>query len=256
MSVSVKRTLTLQTIPNNSTMTRNILTSIFVLSGMMTLMVACEKDFKNETPVTPPAPPVISFVEEFDTVANLSAKGWVISNSSFPVGPISWRQGKYELGGKLGSDVVGFPAYSAKYTPNDFISADMNAVSGAGTTSAWLIGPARPMKNGDQIVFYTRTNGDYIDRMQVRANLNNGGTNVGGGDPNAVGDFNRLLLEINPNMVLADYPINWTRYTITLSGITGTVQGRFAFRYFVPDSGPSGSNADMIGIDSVAFRSN
>lgn len=235
-------------------MNKNILTSISSLLAITVLMVACEKDFKNETPEPRPAAPVYSFVEEFDTVANLTAKGWVITNNSWPVGPISWRQGMYELGGKLGSDVVGFPAYSAKYTPNDFVSVDMNATSGAGTTSAWLISPARPMKNGDQVVFYTRTHGDYIDRMQVRANLKNNSTNVGSG-PEDVGDFTTQLLEINPNMILTAYPINWTKYTLTLSGITGTTDGRFAFRYYVPNSGPSGSNADMIGIDSVAFIS-
>lgn len=235
-------------------MNKNILTSITSLLAITVLMVACEKDFKNETPAPRPAAPVYSFVEEFDTVANLTARGWVITNNSWPVGPISWRQGMYELGGKLGSDVVGFPAYSAKYTPNDFVSVDMNATSGAGTTSAWLIGPARPMKNGDQIIFYTRTHGDYIDRMQVRANLKNGGTNVGSG-PEDVGDFTTLLREINANMVLADYPTVWTKYIITLAGITGTTEGRFAFRYYVPNSGPSGSNADMIGVDSVAFIS-
>ncbi|MGB8191672.1 MAG: choice-of-anchor J domain-containing protein [Chitinophagaceae bacterium] len=234
-------------------MTKNIFTSISVLSAIV-LMMACEKDFKNETAATPPAAPVFSFVEEFDTVANISAKGWAIINNSWPTGPSNWRQGMYELGGKLGSDVVGFPAYSAKFTPNDFASVDMNATSGAGTTSAWLISPARPMKNGDQIIFYTRSHGDYIDRMQVRANLKNGSTNIGTG-PEAVGDFTTQLLEINANMVLTDYPIDWTKYTLTLSGITGTTQGRFAFRYYVPNSGPSGSNADMIGIDSVAFIS-
>lgn len=221
---------------------------------MVVLMAACEKDFKNETPAPKPTPPVNSFVEEFDTVANLAAKGWVIQNNTYPTGPSNWRQGMYELGGKLGSDVVGFPAYSSHYTPNDFVSVDLNAASGAATTSAWLIGPMRPMKNGDQIIFYTRTHGDYTDRMQVRANLRNGTANVGT-RPEDVGDFTTQLLEINANMVLADYPINWTKYTLTLSGITGTVNGRFAFRYYVPDSGPSGANGDMIGVDSVAFIS-
>lgn len=235
-------------------MKKNILTSITSLFAITALMVACEKDFKNETPAAPPAAPVYSFVEEFDTVASLSRKGWVITNNSWPTGPESWRQGMYELGGKLGSDVIGFPAYSARFTPNDFVSVGMNATSGAGTTSAWLIGPQRPMKNGDQLIFYTRSHGDYIDRMQVRANLRNSGTNVGSG-PNAVGDFTTQLLEINAAMSATGYPIDWTKYTLTLSGITGTVQGRFAFRYFVPDSGPSGSNADMIGIDSLAFIS-
>jgi len=235
-------------------MNKNFLASISVLSAMVLLMSACEKDFKNQTPAPRPTPPVISFVEEFDTVANLTAKGWVIQNNSWPVGPISWRQGMYELGGKLGSDVVGFPAYSSNLTPNDFVSVDMNATSGAGTTSAWLIGPARPMKNGDKLIFYTRTHGDYIDRMQVRLNLKNGSTNVGTGTE-SVGDFTTLLVDINSGMTLAGYPINWTKYTFTLSGITGTVSGRFAFRYYVPNSGPSGSNADMVGVDSVAFVS-
>lgn len=236
-------------------MNKKLLTSLSVLSAIMILMVACEKDFKNETTPPAPTPPAISFVEEFDTVANLSAKGWVISNKSYPVGPISWRQGMYELGGKLGSDVVGFPAYSARYTPNDFVSADMNAVVGAGTTSAWLIGPMRPMKNGDELIFYTRSHGDYIDRMQVRLNLVDGSTNVGTGNPEHVGSFTTLLEDINAGMSATGYPIVWTRKRYVFSGITGTVNGRFAFRYYVPNSGPSGSNADMVGIDSVAFIS-
>ena len=235
-------------------MNKNFLASISVLSAMVLLMSACEKDFKNETPAPRPTPPVISFVEEFDTVANLTAKGWVIQNNSWPVGPISWRQGMYELGGKLGSDVVGFPAYSSHYTPNDFVSIDMNAASGAATTSAWLVGPMRAMKNGDKLIFYTRTHGDYIDRMQVRLNLKTGSANVGTGTED-VGDFTTMLADINSGMTLAGYPINWTKYTFTLSGITGTVNGRFAFRYYVPNSGPSGSNADMVGVDSVAFVS-
>lgn len=235
-------------------MNKKLLASILGITGMMMMLAACEKDFKNETPEPRPTPPVVSFVEEFDTVANLAAKGWVIDNRSYPTGPLSWRQGMYELGGKLGSDVVGFPAYSSKFTPNDFVSVDMNATSGAGVTSAWLIGPMRPMKNGDRLIFYTRTHGDYIDRMQVRLNTKNGGTFVGVG-PEDVGDFTTQLLEINAGMTLAGYPIDWTKYTLTLSGITGTVNGRFAFRYYVPNSGPSGSNADMIGIDSVAFVS-
>ena len=235
-------------------MNKRLLTSLSVLVSIAVLMVACEKDFKNETAAPRPAAPVLSFVEEFDTVANLTAKGWVIDNNSYPVGPISWRQGMYELGGKLGSDVVGFPAYSAKYTPNDFVSVDMNAASGAGVTSAWLIGPARPMKNGDELIFYTRSHGDYIDRMQVRFNHVNGGINTGNG-PEDIGDFTTLKEDINSGMSATGYPVVWTKKSYTVSGLTGTVTSRFAFRYYVPNSGPSGSNADMIGIDSVAFIS-
>ena len=233
-------------------MNRKFLAAILGVSGIMMLMMACEKDFKNETPAPRPAPPAVSFVEEFDTVANLPAKGWVIDNKSYPFGTSSWRQGMYEL--SSGGSAVGFPAYSSKFTPNDFISVDFNTASGLALTSAWLISPLRAMKNGDKIIFYTKTRGSYVDRMQIRANLKNGSTFVGPG-PDDAGDFTTQLLDINSGMTLAGYPRNWTKYTLTLSGISGTVNGRFAFRYYVPNSGPQGNYGDMVGVDSVAFVS-
>ncbi|MBY0536700.1 MAG: choice-of-anchor J domain-containing protein [Chitinophagaceae bacterium] len=235
-------------------MAKKLFLSLTGLSLAMVLIVACEKDAKTDEKL--PAPPVVSnsFVEEFDTVGNLSAKGWVIVNNSAPSGPMSWRQGKYELGGKLGNDIVGFPAYSAVYNQNEFASVDLNCGSDVATLSAWIITKEIIVKNGDVLSFYTRCNGDYADRLQVRANYTTTSTNVGSG-PNEVGDFSTLLLDINPNLNLVDYPVSWTKYSITVSGVTGTVKARFGFRYFVTEGGPSGANSDMIGIDKLEFVS-
>ena len=38
-----------------------------------------------------------------------------------------------------------------------------------------------------------------------------------------------------------------------MSGVTGTVSGKFAFRYFVTDGGNPGSNSNFIGIDRVQY---
>ncbi|HUR11435.1 MAG TPA: choice-of-anchor J domain-containing protein [Flavitalea sp.] len=235
-------------------MNKRLFISLLGIFIFIMLMIACEKDPKPDT--TPPPPVLIkSFVEEFDTVANLSRKGWVIQNNSDPYGPSAWRQGKYELGGKLGSDVVGFPAFSAVYNQNEFISVDLNAGSGASLISCWLITPPMPMKNGDQVTFYTRTHGDYIDRMQVRGNFTNGSANVGN-TAGGVGDFSSLLLDINAAMTSTGYPVDWTKYTLTMTGLpSGQVNGRIAFRYYVPNGGPAGSDGDMIGIDTFSFIS-
>jgi len=227
-------------------------TCVCIFIGLMT---GCEKD--NTKTILQTTPVVTkSFVEEFDSVANLSAKGWVIKNNSFPFGPTAWRQGKYELGGKLGNTVVGFPAYSAVYNQNEFISVDLNAGSGAAQISCWLITPPIPMKNGDEISFFTRSHGDFADRMQVRGNFTTASANVGNA-PADLGDFTSLLLDINPALTKTDYPIEWTKYSIPISGfpVNGLVSVRIGFRYYIPNGGPNGTDSDMIGIDKFEFVS-
>ena len=230
---------------------------IAVIFSLVVFVLSCEKDLK---PATTPAPPVVvpkSFVEEFDSVGNLAKSGWVIINNSSPVGPSSWRQGLYESGSKLAwlTDFVGFPAYSAVYSPNEFASCDLSAGSGASTLSAWLITRQIQVKNGDQLSFYTRTAGNFIDRMQVRANYTSGTTNVGN-TAESVGDFTTLLLDVNAAMSSTGYPLSWTKYTITVAGLgTTVVNARFAFRYYVTNAGPGGANSDMIGIDKLEFVS-
>jgi hypothetical protein len=232
-------------------MNKKFLLSLLTFSFVIVMIVSCEKDFKADT--TPPPPPVVSksFVEEFDTASNLSKKGWVIINKSYPLGGSAWRQGKYELGGKFGNEIVGFPAYSAVYSPNEFISADLGATDNAGKISCWLITPPMPAKNGDQFSFYTRSTGNYPERLQVRGNYTTQSTNVGE-TVESVGDFTQLLVDIDPNYA-GDFPPTWTKYTITFAGLpAGTTNVRLAFRYMVDDTAVNG---EMIGVDKVEFIS-
>ena len=227
--------------------------SFLVLTGVILIIVACEKEELSD-PIPPPTVISTSFIEEFDTVGNLEKKGWVIFNNSSPYGSVGWRQGKYELGGKYGNDIVGFPAFSAVYNQNEFVSADLNAGSGTSTISCWLITKVIPVKNGDELSFYTRTHGDFPDRLQVRANFTSSSIDINRG-PNDVGDFSRILLDINPSLILKDYPNKWTKYTIPITGLNSTVNARFAFHYYVTNGGPNGTNSDMIGIDQMEFKS-
>lgn len=230
-----------------------IFTFGFMIVGSVTL-VSCKKD----TP--PPADPVVaapvskSLSENFDNVGDLGRSGWVLVNNSEPIGARGWGQGKYTFGGKYGGDVIGFPAFSANNLPTDYAGVDLTAVNELGGISAWMITPVLEMKNGDKISFYTRSGGAVPDNMQVRANLNDISVNTGAG-VNGIGQFTTLLLDIDPTLAFT-YPTAWTKYTITLSGITGTKKGRIAFRYFIPgNAGNSGANADIIGVDSFNFES-
>jgi len=236
-------------------MKKQLFLILTTFSLFIVVLLSCEKDYDPSENTIPPTPPPVSFVEEFDTVANLARKGWVIQNNSDPYGPFAWRQGKYELGGKLGSEVIGFPAYSAVYNQNEFVSVDLNAGKDASLISCWLISPAMPLKNGDEISFYTKSHGDFVDRMQVWGNFTNESINVGKA-ATEVGDFTTLLLDINELMADAGYPVNWTKYTLLLSGITSTnTKHRIAFRYYVPNGGPAGANGDMVGIDVFEYKS-
>ena len=237
-------------------MYKKLLLIISILS-IFIFVLSCEKEVTPDTTVPPPPPPPKSFVEEFDSVGNLGKAGWVIVNNSNPIGPNSWRQGLYESGSKLAwiTDFVGFPAYSAVYSANEFVSCDLSAGSGASTLSAWLITRPMVVKNGDVLSFYTRTAGNFIDRLQVRANYTTGAANVGT-TAESVGDFSTLLLDVNAAMSLTGYPVTWTKYSINISGLGGTiVNARFAFRYYVTNAGPGGANSDMIGVDQMQFVS-
>lgn len=250
------------------------------VTGFFTLLtvsiISCSKEeATTNNPPLPAAAKSSSFVEEFDTVGNLVSKGWVFKNNSFPIGQSGWRQGRYEAatGAKFAGAIpfFGYPAYSAKNRPQDFVSCDISAgndANGSSDISAWLISPPLSMRNGDSIIFYTRAVDDtnfglYLkDRMQVRANYTDGTANVGGGTT-SVGSFNTLLIDINSTYVENDpggYPRAWSRVRLRLSGIPGDSvrNGRFAFRYMSTDAGLNGGSAganypSVVGVDSLAF---
>lgn len=240
-----------------------------IVPGLFLLLVtmAVSSCIKDEVAAVAVSPAVLSdsWTEEFDNVGTLGSKGWVITNNSDNVGPEAWRQGRYESSNKAAivyNSVIGFPAYSSSKSQNDFISCDFYAGTNVSNMSVWLISPLAKMKNGDQLTFYTRSAIDSgslflknnIDRLQVRANLAAPSANVGK-SWTSTGDFSTLWLDINAGLADGAYPKTWTKYSITLSGITGTVTSRFAFRYFVANGGPDGVNAGMVGIDALSFVS-
>ncbi len=190
----------------------------------------------------PVCAPLLS--ENFDDISTLAASGWVMTNNSQPAGTDTWYQG---------DDTV----FSAETGATDaYIAADYNSGGSPSTISNWLILPNLTMQNGDVLKFFTRTVAapEFPDRLEVRMSTNGSSADVGASET-SVGDFTTLLLTINPTLTTTGYPTDWTEFTVTISGLSGATSGRLAFRYFVTDAGPDGTNSDYIGIDTVTYES-
>ncbi len=184
------------------------------------------------------------FSEGFDDIDVLPALGWALINNSDPEGTTGWFQG----------NPAAFSSHSG--ADDSYIGANFNSTSGVGTISNWLLTPEISMNDGDVITFWTRhVGGGWADRLQVRLSTSGSSTNVGV-EATDVGDFTTLLLDINSDLADFGYPASWTQYSVTLSGIGEDIEGRIAFRYFVTDGGPSGTNSDYIGIDTFSYESN
>ena len=187
------------------------------------------------------APAAVLLTEGFDNVAALSGAGWTMTNNSLPPGSTGWFQGVTGI----------FSAHSGapdSYVAANFLNADVNG----GNISNWLLTPVLSVSNGDMLRFFTRSMdpGVFADRLEVRLSTSGVSTDVGATD-DSVGDFTSLLATINPAMSPAGYPSSWTVFAATVSGIGAPLTGRYAFRYFVPDTL---SNGDYIGIDSVSVE--
>jgi hypothetical protein len=194
-----------------------------------------------------PPPGICNVTEGFDDITTLVPGGWVMQNNSQPLGTTGWFQGSH----------FAFPAQSGP--PDSFIAADSNNGTGVSTLSNWLLTPPVNLQNGAQLSFWTRTipvggipPHNKPNRLQVRMSTNGTSQDMGS-TATSVGDFTALLLDINPSYAQFGYPTTWTNFTVTLSGFGGPVTGRLAFRYFVENGGPSGSNSDYIGIDTVQY---
>ena len=184
-----------------------------------------------------------AFHEGFEDVeALINSGGWARQNLSNTSGiEPDWFQGDPDI-------FISFSGPASAYA-----AVNYQSVVGADTISNWLFTPNVDFRNGDTLRFYTRTveNSSYADRLQVR--LSNAGSSVNVGSSNvSVGDFTILLVEINQALIPSGYSSEWTKYEIVLSGISAPGNGRFAFRYYVPDGG-TGANSNYIGIDEVEF---
>lgn len=197
-----------------------------------------------------------SLTENFDSVAALSGNGWFsLNNSSSAQASGAWNQA-------LSTSSFNPPQSGAD---GSCVRSLATATGGTGTTGEtvndWLLTPVLTLTNGSQITFYSRClphqiNEEYPERLQVRMS-SNGSTNVGV-SPSDVGDYSTILLEINPTLTTGlpnRYPDTWTQYTITISGLSGPLDTRIAFRHFVTDSGANGPNGDGIAIDSFSLTS-
>ncbi len=189
---------------------------------------------------TPSCPPVLA--QGFDDITTLVPGGWFMQNNSQPgPGSTNWFQGN--------SDV--FPAQAGPST--SYIGTNFNNGTGLSTLSNWLLTPPLTLQNGVVLTFWTRTvdTPAFPDRLQVRMSTNGASINVGT-TATSVGDFTTVLLDINPTYTTSGYPVVWTQFTVTLSGIASPTSGRLALRYFVENGGPSGANSDYIGIDTLS----
>ena len=219
-----------------------ILLAVFGFGLATTNYAQADKDITVSEAATP------AFTEGFEDITTLPGKGWFLQNNSTPPGSTGWFQGN-PTGNGL------FPAQAGP--TNSYIGANFNNSVGTDTISNWLLTPTIEFRNGDVITFYTRTTtaATFADRLQVRLSKNGTSTNVGTG-VTGLGDFTTLLLDINPTYVAGPsggYPVVWTQYTITISGLSAATNGRLAFRYFVENGGPDGANSNYIGIDTFAY---
>ncbi|MGH9158971.1 MAG: choice-of-anchor J domain-containing protein [Vicinamibacteraceae bacterium] len=182
---------------------------------------------------------VDALTESFDDITLLPGAGWALTNNSAPVGPSSWFQGNATI----------FPAHEG--VPNGYIAANYESAGDAGTISNWLITPEVTIVNGTELRFWTRRTAqseDFPDRLEVRLSVAGASVDVGA-SAESVGDFTELLLTINETLEPGGYPAEWTEYVLTVRGRSRTpVTGRFAFRYWVTDTG---SHGDYIGLDTV-----
>lgn len=218
---------------------------LFTIALTATFLHACKK---NDAPMKSDR----AYHESFDSLALAIEKGWVAINNSKPIGSTTWHQGVYEE--LTNGSFVGFPAQTWMRLKTEYAYCDYTCAGGLATISCWLISPQLRLRNGDTVRFWTRTVDPvlYPDRLQVRLNMTNTSADVGS-DPESVGAFELLALDINKNLNKADYPVQWKRYDWIVEGLNaGEIRsGRIAFRYYVLNGGPSpdSKNSDTIGID-------
>lgn len=182
---------------------------------------------------------------------------WIRINNSDPEGPTQWAQNPGLLGdpaqqgGTAGSTIV-----------NNFESTDPN---GVGTISAWLLTPEIDFSDSTTVSFWTRAFNPvaFPDRLELRVCSGTPCTDVGA-TANDVGDFDTLLVSVNPNLVGADDPSGtngypqaaFAQFTADSSdGLPTSGTGRIAFRYFVTNAGGLGLNSSTIGVDTVEIES-
>lgn len=197
----------------------------------------------------------VQFSYDFDPDTNdFDIDGWIRTNVSTNASGTVWQIASYEPdpGNPFGGeDTVGQDGVFNSFALVNYTSVG----TGSGTISNWLITPAIEVQNGDVVSFYTRIGRNepaaFADRLQLRMSTE-GDDALDPVSPTDVSSFTTLLVDVNPNLNLTDYPESWEDgyRSATISGLSGPTMVKFAFRYFVTNGGPSGLNSDIIGIDT------
>ena len=211
--------------------------------------------------------------------ADMLTAGWVQLNLSGSASATAlWSVANYAVVASVSTTTPANPFMDADYSatgstcpiPHDQTGADNSfaLVNYASTTttsttgktiSNWLFSPVVNLQNGDVVSFYTRigkysaTNtASFADNLQVRMSTNGAATVAPTSGAATVGDYTNLLVEVNPNLDLTSYPASWTKYSYTVSGLTGPTDCKIAFRYYVTNAGANAANGDIIGIDTFS----
>ncbi len=199
-----------------------------------------------------PAVPNATFNENFEASTTTLPVGWVARNQSTVIGsnPNCWN---------AFTAATPWPAHGGV----THAGANFNCTSGNNTISGWLLTPQiTGIQNGDVVRFWTRKGApdSFADRLELRLCLDTTAdscglaTSTGSGDA-AVGSFTTLLLTVNPTLILGVYPVTYTEFTATVTGVPVATNGRLGFRYFVTSGGPAGANSDILSIDDVSIAS-
>lgn len=153
---------------------------------------------------------------------------WYAKNASVPVGTTGWFEGTVP---RTGAGVLG---------------TQYSCVAGNNTANNWIMSPEQSLVNGDKIRFWVRAfDASFPDRLHVKLSPNFSNTSIN--------SFGAPLLTINPMLAGGGFPLVYTQYTATVSGLAAPTVGRFAFHYDVTNSGPDGPNGSEIAIDDVEY---
>ena len=163
---------------------------------------------------------------------------WDTVNASFPIGTDFFRWTN-DYGGTT--------------------TSSYNAASGSlgSQVSNWLISPVIELKNNDVIGFWVlgANQNTYADRMEVRLSTNGENSILPQlNDSQDVGDFQTVLLDLNPNETTNTFPTQWTWTTVNISNLTTSpVSSRIAFRHRISDAY---INGNLIWVDQITHFSN
>ncbi len=209
-----------------------------------------------QAPSAPTVPTVLN--ENFDSLNDALADGWVIVNASEPRNDDDTQHNRWKQGRSNGYDMN---AHSG--APNSFAGSSWRAsdIDNNSIVSNWLLTPPLVLENGKTVSFWTRSLGCLgdADRLDIRYSLAGTSTNVASG--NNTGNFSNQIGIINPNQADghdADgsngYPCNdWAEFTYTISGVNQPTVGRIGFRHYIVNTF---NNGQYIGIDDFSYSGN